>query len=92
VSRFDAIHEIWLTAARCKAAWEAWAVVSTSGCTNPFTEEGAMLDCEYTSSSSRFGSGEGATLGDADASSTCGSGEGTTDNVINVSSGDEEDV
>jgi hypothetical protein len=45
VSRFDdAICKIWMTAAaRRKATWEAWVVASTSGCTNPFADEGASL-------------------------------------------------
>jgi hypothetical protein len=51
-----------------------------------------MLNCEDASSSSRSSSGKGATLGGADASSTSGSGEGTTDDVIDISSGDEKDV
>jgi hypothetical protein len=51
-----------------------------------------MLDYEDTSSSSRSGSGEGATFGGADTYSTSGSGEGTIDDVIDISSGDEEDV
>jgi hypothetical protein len=73
MSRFDAIREIWLTAtARRKAAWEARAVASTSGCTNPFTDEGAALDDEDESNSSGSGSDEGRALGGVDASSTSG--------------------
>jgi hypothetical protein len=37
------------------AAWEARAVASTSGCTNPFTGKGAALDGEDASSKSGFG-------------------------------------
>jgi hypothetical protein len=93
VSRFDAIREIWLTAAaRHKAVSEARSVASTSGFTNPFIGEGAASDGEDTSTS--FGSSEGAAHDGAahdgaDASSTYGSIEGTVDDMIGVSSRDE---
>jgi hypothetical protein len=88
IRRFDAICEIWLTAAaRHKAVSEARSVASTPGFTNPFIGEGATSDGEDTSTS--FGSSEGAAHDGADASSTYGSIEGTVDDMIGVSSRDE---
>jgi hypothetical protein len=90
-NRFDnVIHEVWMSAtARRKAAWEAWAAASMSGCNNHFTSEGAVLDNADTSSSSALGSGGGDhVLDNADASSSSG-GSGP---VIDVSSGDEGEV
>jgi hypothetical protein len=41
----DAICEVWLpTPARRRAAWEAQAAASTSGCTNHFASEGVALN------------------------------------------------
>jgi hypothetical protein len=59
-SIFDnAIREAWMSAvARRKAAWEARAVASTSGCTNHFAGEW-VTDNADTSSSSASGSGGG---------------------------------
>jgi hypothetical protein len=64
VSRFDTIHEIWMTvAARRKAAWEARALASMSGCSNPFADKAKAP-----------GSGRDASLDGADSSSSSGSG------------------
>jgi hypothetical protein len=76
--------------ARHKAVWEAQAVSSMSGCTNPFAGEATSLDSADTSSSS--GSTEGAMLDGADTSSTFGSGEGDVNDMIDISSRDKEDV
>jgi hypothetical protein len=78
-------------AARGKAAWEARQVASMSGCTNHFAGEAITLDGADESSilGSSFDEG-GPVLDGADASSTSGSGEDGP--VIDVFSGDEEDI
>jgi hypothetical protein len=60
-SRFDEVLcEVWMSAAtRRKAAWEARAAASMSGCNNHFTGEGAVLDNADISSSSASSSGGG---------------------------------
>jgi hypothetical protein len=58
-------------AARRKAAWEARAAASMSGCNNHFVGEGASLNNADTSSSSASDSGRGGhVLDNADASSS----------------------
>jgi hypothetical protein len=95
VSRFNTIHEIWMTAAaRRKAAWEARGLVLMSGCSNPFADKakapgsGGDASLDGADSSSSSGSGEGATLDGADASSS----SDATHDVIYASSQEHEDV
>jgi hypothetical protein len=61
-SRFhDMIREVLMSvAARRKAAWEARAAASTSGCNNHFAGKGPALNNAYASSSSALGSSWGS--------------------------------
>jgi hypothetical protein len=76
--------------ARRKAAWEARAAASTSGCTNHFASKGQRSTMQMHQAASTPGSGgSGHVLDNADASSSSGSSSGGGGPVIDVSSRDE---